>query len=163
MSPRRRSIDIRFPQRKSVTDQVDLRFCPVAKHYLDDIKANEDIRVIEQAEPSESAAGNSLLLLARDRFGRRPKIRARPSLYFNEHERFPMAADDVDFAAGPAAEVPVENFVAVPPEEPTRERFPTRAPFEVFRPRRARRRDATAPLVQTSDDGWGKGHVRAIS
>ena len=76
------------------------------------------------------------MLLARDRIERATELLTGSGFHFNEDERVTFSADNVDLAARAAAEVSVKDFVAVPAEEPTRERFPTSAALEVFRPRR---------------------------
>jgi hypothetical protein len=61
------------------------------------------------------------------------KVLAPTSFDLNKNERVVIAADDVDFAAAPAAEIAVENLVAVAAQKTAGEFFATRAAAEMLR------------------------------
>lgn len=62
------------------------------------------------------------------------KILAPPRFDLYKNEGVAIAADDIDFAAAPAAEIAVENFVTVAAAQETAgEFFATRAAAEMLR------------------------------
>ncbi len=73
--------------------------------------------MIEEPEPGEGAAGNSFALVAIDGIERPTEVFPRAGLYFHENKRVAIAADDIDFAAGPSAEITIQDLVTVPPQE----------------------------------------------
>jgi hypothetical protein len=60
------------------------------------------------------------------------KVLAPPSFDLDKNEGVAIAADDIDFAAAPAAEIAVENFVTVAAQKTAGEFFATRAAAEML-------------------------------
>src|SRR5437763_1092901 len=111
----RHSINIRLGKRERVADQFESGLGSFRDNHLDDIETEEDIWVIEQAQPGEAAARNSFPFVAIDRLEGTAEIFARPRFYLDENESVALAADDIDFAAGASAEITIQDFVTVPP------------------------------------------------
>ena len=61
------------------------------------------------------------------------KVLAPPRLDLDKNEGVAIAADDIDFAAVPAAKIAVENFVTVAAQKTAGEFFATRAAAEMLR------------------------------
>lgn len=101
---------------EGVLDDVENR-AVVLDDDLHDVEADEDVGVVEQPQPGEGAAGDELLLGARDRLGGRAVAEAAPGFDLDENQRVAgfVAADEIDFATARRAEIAVENFVTVPP------------------------------------------------
>lgn len=56
-------------------------------------------------------------MVAIDRFERPAKTFPGPRFHLDENERVVIAADDIDLAAGAAAEITIQDFVTVLPQE----------------------------------------------
>lgn len=114
-----RSVQIWLREWERVLNQFKPRFRVIRNDDFHDVKAENNIGVIEHAQPGQSAARNAFLLLSIDGDNRPAKIFPRACLYFDEHERVVIAADNVDLAAAASLEVAIKNLVAVTPQEPT--------------------------------------------
>ena len=88
-----------------------------------------------------------------------PEIFARPCFYLDENERVAIAADDIDFAAGAPAEITIQDFVAVLPQELAGQVLPV-LPKPQMRGWRTRR--AAAPPVRKIGDESDKARVHAV-
>jgi len=51
------------------------------------------------------------------------KVLTAPSFDLDKHKRVSIAADDIDFAATPAAEIAVENFITATAQKTARKFF----------------------------------------
>jgi hypothetical protein len=91
-------------------DQFDYWLAAFGHSHFDNVKAEEDVGVVEHAQPRERTAGDPLLLLLADCFERATEVFARAGFHFNEDERVAVTTNDVDLAAAAAAEVSVENL-----------------------------------------------------
>jgi hypothetical protein len=129
----RRLVEVRLGKWKCVFDQFEAWFRVIRDDDFHDIEAEQNIGIIEHAEPGEAAARNTFLFLSIDGSDWPAEIFARARLYFDEYERVVISADNVDLAAAASLEVAVENFVAVTPQEPTRQFLPERAAPEMDR------------------------------
>jgi hypothetical protein len=78
---------------------------------FDHIKSEHDLGVVKHAEPDLGAPRDLAFLKSGDCFERTTEIFVGSRFYFDEDQRFMIAADNIDFAAGPVLEVAVENFV----------------------------------------------------
>ena len=78
-------IDIWLGQRESVADQLDARLFAFGDDHFDDIEAKENIGVIEQSQPGETAARNAPLFIATNCFQRTAEIFARSRFHFYKH------------------------------------------------------------------------------
>ena len=112
-----RSVNIRLGKREGILNQLEARRRPFRKDHLNNIETKQDVRIIQQAQPGETAAGNPLSLVPMDRLERPAEIFPRPRFHFDENERVAIAADKIDLAAGPAAEITVQDFVTAPLQE----------------------------------------------
>jgi len=92
-----------------------------------------NVRIVQQAQPGESTLRNASSLPLVYRCYWPAKILAPASFDLNKNERVVIAADDVDFAAPPAAEIAIENFVAVAAQKTAGEFFATCAAAEMLR------------------------------
>lgn len=61
------------------------------------------------------------------------KVLAPPRLDLDKNERVAIAADDINFAAAPAAKIVIENFVTVVAQKTAGEFFATCAAPEMLR------------------------------
>jgi hypothetical protein len=102
---------IRLWQRERVANEVNLWLVVVQPHFHH-IEAVVDLRIVQQAQPGQRAAGDELLLREIHGFEGRPEVLTSPRLHLDEDERVarPVAADEIDFAAAGRAEIPVENL-----------------------------------------------------
>jgi len=127
------SIKIRSGEWERILDQFKARFRVIRNDDFHNIEPEKNIRVVEHAQPGQSAARNAFLFLSIDGGNRPAKIFPRACLYFDEYERVVIAADNVDLAAAASLEVAVENLVAVMPQESTRQFLAVRAAPEMDR------------------------------
>ena len=155
----RHSINIRLGKRERVADQFESGLGSFRDNHLDDIEAEQDIGVIEQAQPGEATARNAFPFVAIDRLEGTAEIFARPRFYLDENESVALAADDIDFAAGASAEVTIQDFVTVPPQEPAGQVLPPRPKPQM--PGR-RTRGAVAPPVRKIGDESDKVRAHAV-
>jgi hypothetical protein len=89
------------------------------RDHFDHIKSEGNLGIIEQTKPGERASGNLSLLKGLNVFKWPPQIFVRPRFHFDKNKRVVVAADNIDFAAGPASifEVTIKNFVAAFPKK----------------------------------------------
>jgi hypothetical protein len=127
--------------------------------HLHHIEAEENIRIIQQPEPRESTAGNPFPFVAIDRVQGPAEIFPRPRFDFDENKGVVIPADDIDFAAGAAAKITIQDFVAVPPQKPAGQILPPRAKPQMLG-RRTRR--GAAPPVRKIGDESDKARVHAV-
>lgn len=114
-------------------DQLKPGFRILGDEHLYDIKPKKNVRIIEQTEPGEPSLRNASLFLSIYRRQGPAKVLAPSSFHLDKHERVAISADDVDFAATPAAEITIENFIAVAAEKAASEFFATRAAAKMLR------------------------------
>ena len=125
----------------------------------DDVETKKNVWIIKEPEPGKTAASNSFLLVAIDGVERTSEIVARPRFHLDENERVAITADDIDLAAGAAAEITIQDFVAVLPQELASQVLPA-LPKPQMRGRRTRR--AVAPPVRKIGDESDKARAHAI-
>ena len=118
---------------KCVAHQLDSRLAVPGDDHLDDIEADENIRIVEQLQPGQRPARNKLLLGRVDGFGWPPEILARARFYFHENERVIVATNDVHFATATATKIPGKNFVTFPPEKRAGQFLSPRAETKMLR------------------------------
>jgi hypothetical protein len=118
---------------KSVLDQLDSGVGVAADDDFDHVKSKENVRIVQKAQPGQSAPRNALLFLPVYCFDRPAKIFAAARFHFHENKRVLIAADDIDFAAAASAKVAVENFVAFSAQKPAGNFFATRSLSKMFR------------------------------
>ena len=148
---------------KSISNQLDPRRFVFRQHNLNDVESKKNVGIVEQPKPGEPAHRNSFTLVAPQCVERPSEIFVRARFHFDENQRVAIATDDVDFAAAPAAEIAVENFVTAPPKKATGEIFAAFAAPQMRRLRfRARNRKAVAPPAQTIGDGWGRVRTHGV-
>ena len=155
----RTSINVILRQRKGVADERDFGGLLARGEDFDDVEAEADVGVVEQAQPGHGAFGHAALFVIIDGVRRAPAFLAGPGFHFDEDEGvfFFVAADEIDFAAAGRDEVAVEDAVAVAAEIFLGLTFTPLSEDNVagqgFRPR-----TAFAPPVEKSGDGRGWGH-----
>ena len=154
-----RSVNIRLRKCEGVPDQLESRRRAFRDNHFDHIEAEQDIGIVEQAQPGQAAARNSFSLVAIDRFERPAEVFPGPRFHLDENERVVIAADDIDLAAGAAAEITIQDFVTVPPQELAGQVLPA-LPKPQMRGRRTRR--AAAPPVRKIGDESDKARAHAI-
>jgi hypothetical protein len=94
-------------------DELAAGFGFAVGDYFDDVEAEGDLGIVEQAQPGERAARDLSLLKRLNVVNRTAQIFVRSCFYFNEHERVAIAADDIDLAGGPVFEIPIKNLVTL--------------------------------------------------
>ncbi len=115
-------------------DQLDPRLRPLRHHDFHDVKAKENIGIVQHAQPRERPAREPLPFFAIDGFDRPAEILTRPRLHLDEDKRVAITADEVDLATTPAAEIAIKHFVAVlPPKISSRELLAGGAALQMFR------------------------------
>ena len=121
------SVQIRLREGECVFDQLNARFGTILDDYLHHIESENDVRVLEHAQPGERAARNSLLFCTVNRFQWPAEIFAGSRFHFYEHERVVIATHHIDFAAAASAEIAEQNFVTATLQESARQFLPVRA------------------------------------
>jgi hypothetical protein len=114
-------------------DQFEPRLRILSDEHLHDIEPKKNVRIIEQAQPGESALRNASSFPPVYRRHWPSKILAAARFDLDKNESVAIAADDIDFAAAPAAEIAVENFVTVAAQKTAGEFFATRPAAEMLR------------------------------
>ena len=152
-------IDIWLGQGEGVADQLDARLFAFGDNHFDDIEAKENIGIIEQPQPGEAAARDSFLFVAIDGVEGSSEIFARPRFHFDENQRVALATDDVDFAAGAAPEITIQDLVTVAAQESASQVLPLRSKAKMPG---TRNRKAVAPPVRKIGDESDKARVHAI-
>jgi hypothetical protein len=71
------------------------------------IETKGNLGIVEHAQPSESAAGNAPLLIARNRFEGSSIIFPAASFHFHKDERVIVATDEIDLASLVSLKTPV--------------------------------------------------------
>lgn len=155
----RHSINIRLGKREGVAEQFQARLDIFRDNHLDHVEAKQNIRIVQQAQPGEAASGNPFLFIAIYGIQGPAKILARPRFHLDEDKRVVIAADDIDFAAGASAEITIQDFVTVPPQEPASQVLPPLAKPQM--PGRQTRRVAAPPVRKIGDES-DKARVHAI-
>jgi hypothetical protein len=154
-----RSINIWLWERKGVPDQLESRLRSFRDNHFDHIEAEQDIGIIQQAQPRQTAARDSFPLIAINRLERPAEVFPGPRFHLDENERVAIAADDINLAAGAAAEITIQDFVAVLPQELAGQVLPA-LPKSQMRRRRTRR--AAAPPVRKIGDESDKARAHAV-
>lgn len=126
------SIDVGRGELEGVANDFQARFGVRGDHDFDDIEAEQDLGIVEPAQPGERTAGDTLLFLSIDRFERPAEVLTRARFYFDKDERVLIATDNVDLATGAPFEIAIENLIAVPAQEPAGQFLATRSPLEMF-------------------------------
>ena len=146
-------------KREGIAQEFEARLRSFRDNYFDHIEAKQNIGVTEEAEPGQATAGNALTLVAIDRIERPAEIFARPRFHFDENQRVALAADDIDFAAGPSAKVTIQDFVTVPLQELAGQLLPPRPKSQMLG---TRIRKPAAPPVRKIVDESDKARVHAV-
>ena len=148
---------------KSISNQLEPRRFVFRQHDFDDVEAKENVGIVEQPKPGESAHRNSLTLSATQRLERPPENFVGARFHFHENQRVAITTNNVDFAAAAAAKIAIENFVTAPPKKTAGEIFAAFAAPQMRRLRfRARNRKAVAPPAQTIGDGLGRVRIHEV-
>lgn len=157
-------INIGIGNLKGVADQFQARRLAFQHQHFHHIESKQNVRIVEQPQPGQTAERNPLLLCAPNRFDRPAEILARPRLHFHEDERVVVATNKIDLAAPAATEVAVKNLVAMLAQKTAGQLFTARAESEVFRfSWLARKKKAAAPPARTTGDGWGRVRIHGVS
>jgi hypothetical protein len=122
----RHSVNIRLWERKRVLHQFQARRRSFGDDHFDNVEAKQDVGIIQQTKPRETAARNSFPFIAIDGIERPAEILPGARFDLDENERVALAADDVDFAARAPAEITIQDFVTVPPQELAGQFLPAR-------------------------------------
>lgn len=64
---------------------------------------------------------------------RPPKIFSAPRLYFDEHERISITADNVNLASASSSKIAVKNLVTISPEKPAGQLLTESATLDMLR------------------------------
>src|SRR5438876_10302581 len=91
-------INIRRGKLEGVLDQFDTGFLVLGQDHFHNIKTEENVRIVEHAQPGEAAAGDPFLFVATNSFKWPAKIFASARFYFHENQCVVVGADDVDLA-----------------------------------------------------------------
>ena len=109
----RHSINVLLRQRESVAQNLQPRLRAFCDDHFENIESKQNIRIIQQPQPRQTAARNSIPLIAIHRSQRPPKILPRPRFHFDKNERIAIPADHIDFAAGAPSKITIQDFVTV--------------------------------------------------
>ncbi len=152
-------IDIRLGKRERIAQQFEARFRALRDDHLHDVEAKKDVRIVQKPQPGQTAAGDSLLLVAINCVEGPAEIFARPRFHFDENERIALAADDVDLAAAASTKITIEDLVTAPPQKPAGQFLPASPKPKMFG---TGRRKSAAPPVRKIGDESDKARVHAI-
>ena len=155
----RHSINVLLRQRESVAQNFQPWLRAFRDDHFDDIESKQNIRVIQQSQPRQTAARNPVPLIAINGIQRPPEILPRPRFHFDEHERIAIPADNVDLAAGASSKITIQDFVTVLLQEPAGQVLPARPKPEMPG---LRIRRAAAPPVRKIGDVSDKARAHAI-
>jgi hypothetical protein len=131
---------------KCAAHELDPRRALSAKHYLYNIEAHQNFRIIQQLQPCERPARDELLLGRVHRLAWSPEILARARFHLYEYKRVVISANNVHFATAPATEIAVKNFVAFTTQKSARQFFTANTEPEMVG-RLRRRRKAGAEVI----------------
>ena len=154
-----RSVNVIFRQGEGVADEGDFGGVLTRGEDFDDVEAEADVGVVEEAEPGHGAPGHAALFVIVDGIGRAAALLAGAGFYFDKDEgllRF-VSAYQVDFAAAGGDEVAIEDAVAVAAEVTGGLILAPLSENNVPR-KRLGARLRLAPRGQKSGDGRDKGH-----
>lgn len=152
-------INVWVRQRKRVANKFDSRFAVVGDDDFDDIETKQNVGIIQQPQPGESASRDALLLLASDGVQWPSEIFPGARFHFHENECVIVAANEVDFAPAATTKIPKEDFVAGTAQEFRGQLLAARAALEMLR---TRTRKAAAPPARKIGDGSDKARAHAI-
>lgn len=138
---------------------LEPRFRVFSQDDFDYIKAEKDIRIAQQSQPGQPAAGDALLFLTIHRVKRAAEIFAGPGFHLHENKGVAIAADDIDFAAGSPPKITIQDFVILPPQELAGQFLSAAPPPQVLG---TRRRKPAAPPARKIADESDKARVHAI-
>jgi hypothetical protein len=99
------SIEIRLGEWERVFDQFNARFCITRNEYLDDIKSEKDVWIIEHPQPGQRAARDSLLFLPIHCLEWAAEIFSTACFHFYEYERVFVTTDNINFATAAPAKI----------------------------------------------------------
>jgi hypothetical protein len=119
---------------KRILDQLKSRFLVHGDNNFNDVKAKKDVGIVQQTQPGETAARDTPSFLSIHCYDRSAEIFACSCFYFDENEGVVIARDNVNLAATVAAEITIQNFVALLAQESPRKFLAQRAAPDVFRP-----------------------------
>lgn len=154
-----RLINVAVGKLKGVPHQFQMWRGPFHNKHLDNIESEKDVWVVEQAKPGQAAERNTLSFRSAHGFYRPAIIFTGPRFHFHEDKRVVIATNHIDLAAAASAKIPIENFVAVPPQETAGQLFAARTQPKMPGPRT---RKPAAPLVQTTGDGLDRGQTHEV-
>jgi len=92
-------VNVRLGELERVLDQFDAWLGSTLDDNFHGIETKRNLRIIQHAQPGESAAGDASLLIVSDCFEWPAKILAAPSFHFHEDEGVVVATDEIDLAA----------------------------------------------------------------
>ena len=127
-----RSINIRRGKLESVAHNLDARPGVFRDNDFHDVEPEQDLGIIEHAQQGERAARDAFLFLLVYRCNGPAEIFVRARFHFDKHKRIAVATNNVDLAAAASFEIAIENFIAVPTQEPAGQCLPTRAAPKMF-------------------------------
>ena len=154
-----RSVNIRFREGEGVLNQFKPRLGSFGDDYFDHVEPKQNVGIIEQPQPGQAAARDPFSLVAIDRFERAAEIFARARFDFDKDERVAVAADDINFTAGAAPKITIQDFVAAPLQELAGQLLPPGSKSQMLGPRT---RKSAAPPVRKIVDESDKARVHAV-
>ncbi len=99
------SVKIRLGKWERVFDQFNARLCISCNEYLDDIKSEKNVGIIEHPQPGQRAAGDSLLFLPIHCLERAAEIFSTACFHFYEYESVVVTTDNINFATAAPAKI----------------------------------------------------------
>jgi len=133
LNPRNpRSINVGRGKLEGVAHNLETRLGIFGDNDFDDVEPEQDLGIIEHAQPGECAARDAFLFLLVYRFNGPAKIFVRARFHFDKNKRVAIATNNVDLAAAAPFEIAIKDFITVPTQEPAGQRLPTRAALKMF-------------------------------
>ena len=127
-----RSINVGRGKLKGVAHNLETRPGIFRDDDFHDVEPEQDLGIIEHAQPGKCAARDAFLLLLVHRLNGPAEIFVRARFHLDKDKRVTIAANDVDLAAAAPFEIAINNFITVPTQEPAGQRLPTRAAPKMF-------------------------------
>lgn len=149
---------------ESIPDQRDSR--AVIHDHLDHVEPVHDFGPVEHTQPLLGPGEQTLSFGRRHRGVRRAERVGTAGLYFDKNQgvRGPITANQVDFAAVPGSEIPVQDFEAMPAaQKPCRKLFSSASQPEVRRLLASTSKwpVSLSPQARKNGDESGRVHKRA--
>ena len=127
------SIDIRFGKLEGVLDHLKTRLGVVGNDHFHDVEPEQNVGIIEHAQPGEATARDARSLIGPNCFEWSSEVFASSRFYFHENKCVIVAADNVDLATPASAKIAVENFVTLLAQKTAGQRLAASAALEMLR------------------------------